>query len=111
MKAGELRERFQFAFRVETDDGLGNQQGEWIEQFMVWAKKITLRGGENVMASRLAGRSPAVLTIRYSIAASQITTDWRCTDTRTSEVFNIRQVTVSPKRDFIDILLERGVAI
>jgi SPP1 family predicted phage head-tail adaptor len=110
MKAGELRERFQFAFRVETHDGLGNKQGEWVEQFTVWAKKVMLRGGENVMASRLQGRAPAVLTIRYSIQASAISTDWRCTDTRTSEVFNIRQATVSPKRDFIDLLCEAGVA-
>jgi SPP1 family predicted phage head-tail adaptor len=111
MKAGELRERFQFAFRVETDDGLGNKQGAWVEQFTVWAKKITLRGGESIMASRLSGRCPAIVTIRYSIQASQITTDWRCTDTRTTEVFNIRQVTVSPKRNFIDLLLEAGVAV
>ena len=111
MKSGELRERFSFAFRQTVQDGIGNEQGEWIDQFTCWAKKITLRGGENVMASRLQGRSPAVLTVRYSIQASGITTDWRCTDTRTSEVFNIRQVTVSPKRDAIDFLLEAGVAV
>lgn len=110
MKAGELRERFSFAFRQTVDDGLGNQQGEWIDQFTVWAKTVNLRGGESVMASRLSGRAPAIVTIRYSIQASGITTDWRCTDTRTTEVFNIRQVTVSPKRDFIDLLVEAGVA-
>lgn len=110
MKAGELRQRFQFAFRVETDDGLGNKQGEWIDQFTVWAKHATLRAGESVMAGRLTGRAPAIVTIRYSIQAAAITTDWRCTDTRSGAIYNIRQVMPGEKRDFIELLVEAGVA-
>lgn len=111
MKAGELRQRFQFAFRQAAKDGIGNEQDTWIEQFEVWGKRTVLRGGENVMAARLEGTAPAVITIRSSIQARQITTDWRCTDFRTREVYNIRQVTLSEKRDYIDLLVEKGVAI
>ena len=110
MQAGKLRERFAFSRRNEVDDGLGNKQGEWIEAEPVAAQLTWLRGGETVMADRLSGRSPAIVKIRYSIAASQITTDWRCRDTRSEEVFNIRQVMPSVKRDFIEMLCEVGVA-
>lgn len=110
MQAGKLRERFAFSRRNEVDDGLGNKQGEWIENEPVAAERIWLQGGESVMANRLAGRAPAIVKVRYCVAASQITTDWRCRDTRSGEVFNIRQVKPSPKRDFIEMLCEIGVA-
>ena len=111
MKAGELRQRFSFAFRQTTNDGLGNEQGEWVDQFTAWGKRVVLRGGEQVMADRLGGREPAIITIRASNQARQVTTDWRCTDFRTQEVFNIRQVMPGEKRDHIEILVERGVAV
>lgn len=111
MKAGELRQRFSFAFRQEVDDGIGNKQGDWIQQFERDGKRIILKAGESVMASRLSGRQPAIITIRYSREAAQITTDWRCTDTRSREIFNIRQVMIGEKRDYIELLIEGGVAV
>lgn len=111
MRAGKLRERFAFSRRNDVDDGIGNNQGEWIEDPPVSAELTWLRGGESVMANRLSGRSPAIVKIRYCIAASQITTDWRCRDTRSGEVFNIRQVMPGEKRDHIEFLVEAGVAV
>lgn len=111
MKAGELRQRFSFASRQVTNDGMGNEQGEWVPQFEAAGKRTVLRGGEQVMADRLGGREPAIITIRHSIQARQVTTDWRCTDFRTGEIFNIRQVMPSEKRDFIELLVDKGVAV
>lgn len=111
MSAGKLRERFAFSRRDEADDGLGNRQGEWIEAPPVAAERIWLRGGEAVMANRLGGRAPAIVKIRFSTAASQITTDWRCRDVRSGEIFNIRQVMPAVKRDYIELLCELGVAV
>lgn len=110
MQAGKLSERFAFSRRTEVDDGLGNKQGDWIEDAPVQAERIWLKGGESVMANRLGGRAPVIVKIRYCIAASQITADWRCRDTRSGEIFNIRQVMPSVKRDFIEVLCELGVA-
>lgn len=110
MQAGKLCERFAFSKRNEVDDGLGNKQGEWVEATPVAAERIWLRGGETVMADRLSGRTPAIVKVRSSIAARQITTDWRCRDTRSGEMFNVRQVMPSVKRDEIEFLVEKGVA-
>lgn len=108
--AGDLRERFAFDSRSTVSDGAGNRVGDWNEQFVVAAQRGFLRGGESVMASRLQGRSPAVLTIWSSNDARRITTDWRCRDTRTGEEFNIRAVTPRQTNDFLDLLVEAGVA-
>ena len=111
MRAGKLRERFAFSRRNEVNDGLGNSQGEWIENEPVAAERTWLRGGESVMANRLTGRSPAIVKVRFSIASSAITTDWRCRDTRSGEIFNIRQVMPAAKRNEIEFLCEFGVAV
>lgn len=116
IRAGELRERFIFEVREDLSDnsppgdGYGNMEGDWLPQFTVWAKLHLMRGGENVIASRLQGRQPAILTVRASSLTRRITTDWRCRDKRTSEAYNIRSVELHPDRSGFDLLIERGVA-
>jgi head-tail adaptor len=110
MQAGQLSERFSFEKRVDAADGFGNFEGAWERQFVVAARRKMLVGGETVMAARLSGRQPAVLTIRSSIQARTITTDWRAVDTRSGDVWNIRSVTPMEDRSGIDLLCERGVA-
>lgn len=108
--AGDLRERFAFDKRILSSDGAGNQQGVWEEQFILSVQRGFLRGGESVQAARLEGRAPALLTIWSSGLSRSITTDWRCRDTRSDDVFNIRAVTPRQTNDFIDLLVEKGVA-
>lgn len=114
MESGSLNERFVFQKRPSTapvGDGYGNFQSGFEAQFTVWTKRLFLRGGETVIAERLQGRQPAVLTIRASRQAAQITTDWCAVNARdSSEVYNIRSVSLSEDRSFYDILCERGVA-
>jgi head-tail adaptor len=110
MQAGQLSERFSFEKRAAAVDGYGNFQGDWERQFVVAARRKMLVGGETVMAARLSGRQPAVLTIRNSTQARTITTDWRAVDTRSGDVWNIRSVTPIEDRSGIDLLVERGVA-
>lgn len=112
MQAGSLNERFAFQKRARTaGDGYGNFEERWENQFTVWTKRIFLRGGETVMADRLQGRQPAVLTIRASRQTAQITTDWRAVNARDdTEIYNIRSISLSEDRSFYDVLCERGVA-
>lgn len=116
MSAGKLTERYTFAKRTDTStdspagDGYGNFEGSWSDQFTVWAERTFLRGGEDVLAARLEGRQPIILRIRRSSDTEQITTDWRATDTRRSKVYNIRTVSETPDRQWIDLLVESGVA-
>jgi head-tail adaptor len=114
MEPGSLNERFTFEKRPSTapvGDGYGNFQTDFAAQFTVWTRRQFLRGGETVIAERLQGRQPSVLTIRASRSAAQITTDWRAVNARdASEVYNIRSVSLSEDRSFYDVLCERGVA-
>jgi len=110
LKAGDLRESFAFDRRLDQNDGYGNTQSGWVEQFRCAARKVVLRGTESVMAQRLQGVQPVVITIRSSATSRLVTTDWRARDLRTGEMFNIRTVTPSEDRAAIDILAEKGVA-
>lgn len=110
MRAGELRERFEFQERVAASDGYGNEQGAWAARYECAGRRQMLRGGESVMASRLEGRSPAIITIRANSMARAITTDWRARDIRSEELWNIRSISPSEKRDYLDLLVEKGVA-
>jgi head-tail adaptor len=116
MTAGLLSERFEFAKRTDTStnsppgDGYGNFEGAFVTQFTSWARRRFLRGGEDVMAARLQGRQPVILTIRRSSQADLVTTDWRATDARSGTVYNIRSVEFTEDRMWIDLLVEAGVA-
>jgi head-tail adaptor len=110
MRAGNLRLRLEFQERASVSDGHGNEQGDWQARYECAAERIMLRGGEQVMASRLEGRQPAVMTIRANSQARRITTDWRARDIRSEEIWAIRSISPSQKRDFIELLVEKGVA-
>lgn len=53
----------------------GSKQG-WDDAFPAWAAVRYLRGGEAVMASRMRGRRPAILTLRKRAILSGIKLDW-----------------------------------
>lgn len=108
--AGLMNERFRFEKRGDVVDGYGNFQGAWEDQFTVSGWRQDLRGGETVMAARLTGRQPAILTIYNSIQARAITTDWRAVDVRNGDVWNIRSISRDEDRACLEFLCERGVA-
>ncbi|KPF47071.1 head-tail adaptor protein [Rhizobium sp. AAP43] len=109
--AGKLRERISFAKRIDSEDGYGNGQGDWANQFTVAGGYTHLRGGETVIASRLENRHPVVIRVRASSDTRQVTADWKATDSRSDIAYAIRDVTIDPKGAFIDMLCESGVPI
>lgn len=110
--AGRLDRRYQFAKRVEVEDCAGNFEGEFVPQFEMAGNRKYLRGGESVMASRLQAKSPVILTVRACINSRLIQPEWTATDTRTGEVFNIReQPQESDNRGYMQMLAETGVAV
>jgi SPP1 family predicted phage head-tail adaptor len=108
--AGYLDQMVAFDKREEVDDGAGNTVGQWVEQFKSPAGYQHLRGGESVMADRLQGKHPQIITIRSNTNTRSITTDWRVRDARTDRAFNIRDITPTSDRAFLDLLVENGVA-
>lgn len=110
MPAGELRERVTFEKRASADDGYGNTQGAWAAQFSVSARIRMLRGTETVMAQRLSGVQPVVVTVYSETRTRALTPDWRLVDARVGTVYNIRTVTPDERKVFIDLLCDSGVA-
>lgn len=108
--AGRLNERVSLAKRGEREDGYGNTITDWIEQFQAAGGYVHLKGGETVMAARLANKHPVVVRIRTSTTARQVTADWKLTDVRTGVEYAIHDIT-PVERDYLDLLCESGVAI
>ena len=110
--AGDLFHRVAFDRRIDTNDGNddGNTQGEWQEQFQCRAGFIHLRGGESIMADRLQGVHPQVIFVRASSQSKAVTTEWRIRDARTDIEFNIRDISMSDDRQWLDFLCQSGGA-
>lgn len=108
--AGDLFERVAFDVRSSDDDGHGNYNGEFVEQFQRRAGFTFLRGGETVIAARLEGRQPVVVLVRSDSQTRMIDTDWRMRDVRTSVVYAVKSIIPSDDRLWLSITVEGGVA-
>lgn len=77
----------------------------YAERFTVWGHVRYLRGGEAVMQARMASKRPAILTIRDSAQARQITSEWRATIG--GVVFEVKEdPRPSEDRGFLEMLAE-----
>lgn len=116
-----LHERIAFDSPSPQSDGQGGMISGWTEEFEADAGFTWLRGGETVMAARLAGRQPLVMRVRKSSNTDQVTTGWRIRNTRngafdssgswTGPVYNIRSIVPTDDRRWYDITAESGVAV
>ncbi|MDM9619083.1 phage head closure protein [Rhizobium sp. S96] len=108
--AGKLYFAVAFEERQDLDDGAGNVSSGWVERFQSRAGYIDMRGGEAVIASRLQGQHTLVVFVRASSQSKSVTSDWRIRDNRDGRIFNIRDITITPDRAWIDFLCQSGVA-
>jgi len=103
--AGQLKDRISFSQR--EPDANGVRLGDWGEPLTVWAQLTWLRGGEGVLAQRLAGRQPVVITVREFAATRAIDNSWRAVNAHDlAQVFDIKSAASSREAGFIDILAE-----
>lgn len=111
MAAGTLRHRIAFDRREDVDDGYGNTQAEFVEQFVVWGGLQARFGGEAVTAARLSGQQPVTITVRNSSQTEQIKPDWRARDVYSGEIYNIRSIAdPTDGGAYLDLLCQSGVA-
>lgn len=114
MSGGRQRHVVAFDARATSSDGesdnLGRVEGEFQEQFTRHAEFVPRFGGEEVMASRLAGRQPVTIIVRKDSETRQITSDWRVRELASGDIYNIRSI-VDPeqRRGYRDLLCEKGV--
>lgn len=112
-RMGALRERMEFQERQSADDGWGNPvpgAGSWVTQFTADAAFRPLRGSEQVMADRLNGVQPYIVTIRSHAASKKITAGWRLKDVRSSRVFAVASPIADPdgKNQWLEFLIREG---
>lgn len=108
---GSLRHRITFDQRADVDDGFGNTQAGWAEQFTVWAEVKAKLGGETVTAARLQAQNTVTITVRQSAKTSLIAEDWRARDVPEGIEYAIRSI-VDPDDSgaWWEILCQTGVA-
>ncbi|TCR01069.1 head-tail adaptor protein [Neorhizobium sp. JUb45] len=115
MQAGDLDQRVAFDASVSVPDGHGGTETGWAQDDVatkVAANFRYLRGGEAVLAARLDGRQPVVVTVRRSSKTRLIDTNWRMRDVRTGIVYNIRSGPVpTDDRGYLEFTVESGVAV
>lgn len=111
MPAGKLTEHVAFEEPTPNPDGRGGTFEGWTRVFECRAGYTRLRGGEEVIASRLAGKQPTIIRVRSFANSREVKTDWRIVDTRTDEIFNIRSgPIISSDRLWLDFTADSGVA-
>lgn len=109
--AGDLRHRIAFEVRTPEEDGFGNSEGPFVEQFVMAAKVQAKFGGENVKAARLSGEQPVTIVVRQCEQTGRITPDWRARDVRSGTIYNIRSIADPDDRgQWLELLCQSGVA-
>lgn len=106
METGDLTKRALFRAPVKATDANGKRIIEYADRFKFWTNVRHLRGGESVMQSRLASKSPAILTVRAATETRQITSEWRVVVN--GGLFNLKE---DPRETqdgaFLEVLVER----
>lgn len=112
MRAGDLTFKIALDAPTQMPNGQGGMLQGWSEQYVCWANIRFLRGSETVIAARLAGRQPVVITVRNCAAARAVTVDWRIRDLRSGLEYNVRTAPVpSQDRAWLEITAESGVPV
>jgi head-tail adaptor len=120
--AGDLFQHVAFDERANVGDGYGNRQAGFVQRLERRAGFTPLRGSETVIAARLEGRQPIVVRVRADPDTRKIEADWRMRDLRKGRwagdiekywdgpVYAVRSIIESDDRQFLDIMVESGVA-
>lgn len=111
--AGSLSELVVFQVQEEVDDGFGGVSGQWVDKFTEPARMAPRLGSETVIASRLQGVQPFLLTVRSSSRSRLVTPAWRVYDKRAgvtagkpNRLFNIKTaVNVDERNGFLEMLI------
>lgn len=112
---GQLRAKVHCQKQGEATDAFGNPVpggGAWATQFSVRAGFKPRNGGESVIAGRLQGVQPYIVTVWQNSLTRQITPGWRLVDANDDKrVFAVRSLAdPDGNRMWLELLVEQGVA-
>lgn len=104
---GDLRRKLVFSRREKSSGTRGVKVTGFIEQFQAWGDIRLLRGGEEVIGSRLEGVQPAIATVRASPKSAQITSGWIFESQ--GQTWNVKEPPrLTEDRLFYEMLVSRG---
>ena len=107
MEAGDLTKCAMFLRPEMGRDSDGNQILAYVDDHAGWVHLRPLRGGEGVMAARMASKAPAIVTLRASVNARRVTSEWRVrVDGRIYEAKEDPRETQD--RAYLEMLIEAG---
>jgi head-tail adaptor len=107
--AQQLRERVTFQKRAY--DGTMSGSSDWTDQFTLAARlKPRLSGSEEIVAGRMTGKQPYILTVRSDRRSRSVDPSWRVFDARRPlRFFQILSVTdVGEDNRFLDFLVREN---
>lgn len=110
LNSGDLKEFVALDKRQSTNDGAGNYQTDFVQQFTRRAGFAYAGGGETVTAERLNGRSIFKVRLRKDAQTKLITSDWRMRDTKRGVTYAIREVDAVTHPLCIFLTVVSGVA-
>jgi len=112
MPAGRLRRRLVFQSRAQVDDGMGNVEGDFGDQFSRWAEVKPSLGIETVNAARLQGQQPVDITVRQDNQTRTIASDWRAVDETSGTVYAVTSPAIDLQQDgaYLTVKAVSGVA-
>jgi head-tail adaptor len=110
LSSGDLKQRVALERREKTNDGAGNHQAAFVEQFQRRAGFVYAGGGEAIAAERLLGRSILKIRMRSDQQTRSITADWRLRDVRRGTLYAIREVDAVTDPQCVYLVVSSGVA-
>jgi head-tail adaptor len=109
--AGRLRETVAWELRSFASDGYGNTRGPFAEVFRCSASFEPGMADEGIEAGKLEGRQKLIVRVRAYTDTRNLDSDYRMRDIRTNVTYAVvAQPAETPDRQFIDIIVQRGVA-
>lgn len=108
--AGRLKNRVAFDKRGTGSDGAGGTTTVFVEQFRRAAGFTHLRGGETVLAARLAGQHTIVVRVRADSLTRTVTTGWQVRDLGSGTVYAVRDIEIEENRAFVSLTCQSGMA-
>lgn len=112
MTAGRLQHRLRWESRQTFDDGYGNTQTDFAEEFTCWAEVKPSLGIETVNAARLQGQQPVDIVVRLNNRTREIAADWRAVDVNEDTIYAIKAppIDMQQYRAYLTIKAVAGVA-
>lgn len=103
--AGALNHRVDFQKPVEENHVVTG----WETIFSTAARLVPKLGSEDVVANRMQGKQPYVMTVRGETRTRSVTTSWRVVNARTSALYSIKSsANVDERGAYIDFLVVEG---